>query len=242
MAILTRPSHASPVCLTLCSCAQVYNDKLNDMLSRPVRHDLRMREVGGGKGVTAEGLHLEVVTSVEEVMDCLKRGQDQRVVAPMAMNARSSRGHGIFTIHVKEMMASGPERQMKLNLVDLAGMESSKKSAPINPDKRRQEEASNINRSLYSLGSVIEKLSSAGAKAHIPWRDSKLTRLLQDSLGGNCKATIMVTLRTEDENIDECQTTLRFAQRAKVVPVLVPMRAYQCTETKCQCHAPMHQC
>ena len=64
------------------------------MLSRPVRHDLRMREVGGGKGVTAEGLHLEVVTSVEEVMDCLKRGQDQRVVAPMAMNARSSRGHG----------------------------------------------------------------------------------------------------------------------------------------------------
>eukprot|EP00964_Phaeocystis_antarctica_P115487 scaffold79446_cov36-Phaeocystis_antarctica.AAC.1 len=92
-------------------------------------------------------------------------------------------------------MASGPERQMKLNLVDLAGMESdtcvlttyhylesSKKSAPVNPDKRRQEEASNINRSLYSLGSVIEKLSSAGAKAHIPWRDSKLTRLLQDSL------------------------------------------------------------
>ena len=73
MAILTWPSHASPVCLTLCSCAQVYNDKLNDMLSRPVRHDLRMREVGGGKGVTAEGLHLEVVTSVEEVMDCLKR-------------------------------------------------------------------------------------------------------------------------------------------------------------------------
>jgi len=118
-------------------------------------------------------------------------------------------------------MASGPERQMKLNLVDLAGMESSKKSAPVNPDKRRQEEASNINRSLYSLGSVIEKLSSAGAKAHIPWRDSKLTRLLQDSLGGNCKATIMVTLRTEDENIDECQTTLRFAQRAKAVKTKV---------------------
>ena len=78
-----------------CSYLEVYNDKLNDMLSRPVRHDLRMRETCGGKGVTAEGLHLEVVTSVEEVMDCLKRGQDQRVVAPMAMNARSSRGHGI---------------------------------------------------------------------------------------------------------------------------------------------------
>ena len=130
-----------------CSYLEVYNDKLNDMLSRPVRHDLRMREVGGGKGVTAEGLHLEVVTSVEEVMDCLKRGQDNRVVAPMAMNARSSRGHGIFTIHVKEMMAGGAERRMKLNLVDLAGMESSKKSAPINPDKRRQEEASNLGRS-----------------------------------------------------------------------------------------------
>ena len=100
-------------------------------------------------------------------------------------------------------------------------MESSKKSAPINPKKERQEEAKNINQSLYALGSCIEKLSGAGSKAHVPWRDSKLTRLLQDSIGGNCKATVMVTLRTEVENVDEALVTCRFAQRAKAVKTKV---------------------
>ena len=150
-----------------CSYLEVYNDRLNDVLGR--QQNLKLRELGGGKGVSVEGLTYEVVTSVEQVMSALKRGQDQRIVAPMAMNPRSSRGHGIFTIYVKEMMESGPERQSKLNLVDLAGMESSKKSAPVNPKKERQEEAKNINQSLYALGSVIEKLSGAGGgKAHVP--------------------------------------------------------------------------
>ena len=112
-----------------CSYLEVYNDRLNDLLGR--QQDLRMRELGGGKGISVEGLTMEVVTSVEEVMSALKRGQDQRVVAPMAMNARSSRGHGIFTIYLKEMMASGPERHAKLNLVDLAGMRSMVKVAVL---------------------------------------------------------------------------------------------------------------
>ena len=158
-------------------------------------------------------------------MRALYRGTDKRVIAAMAMNPRSSRGHAIFTICVKEIQGIGGEKSAKLNLVDLAGMESSKKSYATegaSNNAARKEEAKNINQSLYALGSVIEKLSASGTgKAHVPWRDSKLTRLLQDSLGGNCKSTIIVTLRTEAQNVEEAIVTLRFAQRAKAVKTKV---------------------
>jgi hypothetical protein len=149
-------------------------------------------------------------------------------VAAMKMNPRSSRGHAIFTLYVKEILAFGGEKAGKLNLVDLAGMESSKKSYATegaSNNEMRKIEAKNINTSLYALGSVIEKLSAAsqkgGSSAHVPYRDSKLTRLLQDSLGGNSKSTIVVALRIESQNIEESMNTLRFAQRAKAVKTIV---------------------
>ena len=199
---------------------EVYNDFLNDLLGGKQR--CPMRETP--KGIVIEGMKHEVVTNVAEVMSALQRGSDKRVVAKMSMNDRSSRGHSIFAIHVKEIFGEGGERTGKLNLVDLAGMESSKKSYAVqgaSNNPARREEARNINQSLYALGSVVEKLSSGGKGTHVPWRDSKLTRLLQDSLGGNAKCTILITLRSEAPNLEESINTLRFAQRAKAVKTRV---------------------
>ena len=205
-----------------CSYIEVYNDRLNDLLGG--KQNCPLREMPN-KGITVDGLSYELVTTSAEVMRALYRGTDKRVIAAMAMNPRSSRGHAIFTIYVKEIQGIGGEKSAKLNLVDLAGMESSKKSYATegaSNNAARKEEAKNINQSLYALGSVIEKLSASGTgKAHVPWRDSKLTRLLQDSLGGNCKSTIIVTLRTEAQNVEEAIVTLRFAQRAKAVKTKV---------------------
>ena len=179
-----------------CSYLEIYNNTLNDLLGG--KQNMPMRETPG-KGLLVEGLSYEQVSSSQEVMASLARGNSKRVVAAMKMNARSSRGHAIFTIYVKEILAFGGERAGKLNLVDLAGMESSKKSYAVegaSNNEMRKVEAKNINTSLYALGTVIERLSEAGRaaakgkEAHVPYRDSKLTRLLQDSLGGNSKCTI----------------------------------------------------
>lgn len=207
-----------------CSYLEVYNDALNCLLGE--KRGMVMRE--GKGGVVVDGLAYMSVTSSKECMAQLNAGNAKRIVAAMAMNPRSSRGHGIFTIYIKEANASG-ERNGKLNLVDLAGMESSKKSYPVegaSNNPMRREEAKNINVSLYALGGVIEGLSK-GAKggAHIPWRNSKLTRVLQDGLGGNAKTSIIVALRSEAVNVEETIQTLRFAQRAKAIKVQVASAA-----------------
>ena len=207
------------------SYLEVYNNSLNDLIGG--KQNLAMREKPNS-GLVVDGLTYETVTSSKQVMAALAQGNTKRVVAAMKMNARSSRGHAIFTIYVKEILATGGEKAGKLNLVDLAGMESSKKSYAMegaSNNEMRKVEAKNINVSLYALGSVIERLSEAGRKggkdAHVPYRDSKLTRLLQDSLGGNSKSTIIVALRVESQNIEESINTLRFAQRAKAIKTKV---------------------
>merc|ERR1719472_141322 len=124
------------------------------------------------------------------------------------MNARSSRGHAIFSLSLQER-SEDATTSGKLVLVDLAGMESSKKSYSVEGESskpQRREEARHINTSLFALGSVVERLSTAkgGAAGHVPFRNSKLTRLLQDSLGGSSACAVVVTLRAEKENLDEC--------------------------------------
>ena len=216
---LTQATEGSEYVVTV-TYLEVYNDFLNDLLGG--KQKCPMRETP--KGIMIEGMKHEVVTNVSEVMSALQRGSDKRVVAKMSMNDRSSRGHSIFAIHVKEIFAEGGERTGKLNLVDLAGMESSKKSYAVqgaSNNPARREEARNINQSLYALGTVVEKLSAGGKATHVPWRDSKLTRLLQDSLGGNAKCTILITLRSEAPNMEESINTLRFGQRAKAVKTKV---------------------
>ena len=227
-----------------CSYLEVYNDRINDLLAG--RKNLAVRE--RSRGVVVDGLHFEAVDGLASTMAVLQAGDANRVVAAMKMNPRSSRGHALFALHVSDTRpdaeAEGGARAIptrrnsflrnsltrlfscaagKLTLVDLAGMESAKKSyaaeGPSNQPARR-EEAKNINTSLYALGTVIERLAS-GDVGHVPWRNSKLTRLLQDSLGGNSRSAIVTTLRAEEKNIDETIGTLRFAQRAKAIAVKV---------------------
>ena len=202
-----------------CSYVEVYNDSVNDLLG--ARKGLPLREAA--QGVVVDGLAVEEVSSLRQTMAAVGRGNALRVVAGMKMNARSSRGHAVLTVRL-ETSTNGVDSAGTLVLVDLAGMESSKKSYSVEGDSAkaaRREEARHINVSLFALGSVVERLSSAGAAGHVPYRNSKLTRLLQPSLGGNCAAAFVVTLRAEQQNVDECIGTLRFAQRAKAMPVVV---------------------
>lgn len=238
----------------LCSYVEVYNDQCNDLLGQ--KKALPLRE-GPTKEPYIEGLTFERVDSLDSAMEVLSRGSKSRTVAQMRMNARSSRSHAVFALSLHSGgpndggseaggdgggVGGGMTVAGKLVLVDLAGMESSKKSYSVegaSAHGMRREEARHINTSLYALGTVIERLSAAArsnagrggtqqgsetaaaAMAHVPFRDSKLTRLLQESLHGNSMAAFVVTLRAEDENLDECAATLRFAQRARAVPVRV---------------------
>lgn len=219
--------------VVMASYVEVYNDQCNDLLGG--RKGLVLRETAQRR-VVVEGLVREVVTSETEVMDCLRRGNELRVVAAMKMNARSSRSHALFVLELHDVSSgqdSGGAESGKLSLVDLAGMESSKKSYYVESVRgpssapQRREEARNINTSLFALGTVIERLAATSralhgqGAAHVPYRDSKLTRLLQESLGGNTASAVVVTLRTESANLDETIGTLRFAVRAKAVSVVV---------------------
>ena len=130
------------------------------------------------------------------------------------MNAGSSRSHSIFTLVVEQAGNVGGEQQLalgKLNLVDLAGSE---RQAKTEATGQRLKEATKINLSLSALGNVIKALVDP-KKGHIPYRDSKLTRLLQDSLGGNAKTVMIANLGPADYNFDETINTLRYANRAK---------------------------
>ena len=141
---------------------EVYNDKLYDLLNS--RAAVTVKEQPYGGGASAEGLVYEPVASTEEAVALLARGNAQRVTAAMKMNARSSRGHALLIVSVKQLLSGGGERGGKLTLVDLAGMESSKKSVNVegaSSNPTRREEAKNINQSLCALGSVIARLSAS---------------------------------------------------------------------------------
>lgn len=163
------------------------------------------------------GLEEVLVKSPTEVLALLSRSNENRRVAETKMNASSSRSHAIFTISLvtKE---THPDQETdlikiaKLNLVDLAGSESAGKSGATGD---RQQEASKINRSLLTLGRVINALTET--KQHIPYRESKLTRLLQDSLGGRTKTCIIATISPCDNAVDETMNTLEYMSRAKKI-------------------------
>ena len=144
-------------------------------------------------------------------------GNKNRSVGATEMNARSSRSHSIFTITVEasEKDSTGEDhiRVGKLHLVDLAGSERQSKTGATGD---RLKEATKINLSLSALGNVISTLVD-GKSSHIPYRDSKLTRLLQDSLGGNSNTLMLATISPASYNFDETLSTLRYANRAKSI-------------------------
>ena len=148
----------------------------------------------------------------------MRRGNQRRITASTKMNEVSSRSHAVFIITVESIEAKATENQFKnvrvgkLNLVDLAGSERVRVTGATGV---RLEESKRINQSLSALGNVISALTEKSLKSHIPYRDSKITRLLEDSLGGNCKTTFIAMISPAIEAFNESISTLKFANRAK---------------------------
>lgn len=199
------------------SLLEIYNEELFDLLSPApdVGERLQMFDDPRNKrGVIIKGLEEVTVHNKDEVYHILERGAAKRTTASTLMNAYSSRSHSVFsvTIHMKETTVDGEElvKIGKLNLVDLAGSENIGRSGAV--DKRARE-AGNINQSLLTLGRVITALVERAP--HIPYRESKLTRILQDSLGGRTKTSIIATVSPASINLEETVSTLEYANRAK---------------------------
>lgn len=198
------------------SYLELYNEELFDLLSsQEDATRLRIFEDAARKGsVVIQGLEEVTVHSKDEVYAILDKGANKRQTAATLMNAHSSRSHSVFsvTIHIKENTIEGEEllKTGKLNLVDLAGSENIGRSGAV--DKRARE-AGNINQSLLTLGRVITALVEHAP--HVPYRESKLTRLLQDSLGGKTKTSIIATVSPASVNVEETLSTLDYAHRAK---------------------------
>jgi len=202
------------------SFMELYNEQLFDLLSTKSRREDTMVDIreDGNKGIKIPGLTETPITSVEDTMMMLEKASEGRVTAATAMNARSSRSHAIFTLGVEAKPKSDPKAVTisKFHLVDLAGSERQKKTKAKGD---RLKEGININMGLLSLGNVISALGeeNRGANSHIPYRDSKLTRLLQDSLGGNSHTLMIACVSPADSNLEETVSTLRYADRARKI-------------------------
>ena len=205
--------------LVRASFLEIYNENVRDLLAKDQTKTCALKETPE-KGVYVDGLTTFVVKSAAEMRKVLEVGKKNRSVGATLMNADSSRSHSIFTVTVEtsettpgEPSHSGEARIRvgKLNLVDLAGSERQSKTQASGD---RLKEATKINLSLSALGNVISALVD-GKSRHIPYRDSKLTRLLQDSLGGNTKTVMIANVGPADYNFDETVSTLRYANRAK---------------------------
>ncbi|KAL6443151.1 hypothetical protein ACFW04_002832 [Cataglyphis niger] len=198
------------------SFLELYNEELFDLLSpNDDASKIRLYEDATRKGsVIIHGLEEVTVHNKNEVYKILEKGSEKRQTAATFMNAHSSRSHTVFsiTIHIKENNVDGEEllKTGKLNLVDLAGSENIGRSGAVD---RRAREAGNINQSLLTLGRVITALVERAP--HIPYRESKLTRLLQESLGGRTKTSIIATVSPANINFEETLSTLDYAHRAK---------------------------
>ncbi|KAF6773892.1 hypothetical protein AHF37_07226 [Paragonimus kellicotti] len=198
------------------SFLEVYNEELFDLLAITETNRLAIYDDVNRKGsVIVKGLREVVVLDKDNVHSVIERGLAKRQTASTLLNAQSSRSHSIFTVtvHIKEINeVSGEEllRIGKLHLVDLAGSESIGRSGAV--DKRARE-AGSINQSLLTLGRVITAL--VDHTPHVPYRESKLTRLLQDSLGGKTKTSIIATISPSTLSLDETLSTLDYAHRAK---------------------------
>ncbi|CAM9194103.1 unnamed protein product, partial [Discosporangium mesarthrocarpum] len=199
--------------LVRASYLEIYNEEIRDLLAKDPKNKLELKE-NVDSGVYVKDLTSFVVKSAMEIDHVMQAGKKNRSVGSTLMNQTSSRSHSIFTI-VVECSRSDDRgdhiRVGKLNLVDLAGSERQSKTGATGD---RLKEANKINLSLSALGNVISALVD-GRSHHIPYRDSKLTRLLQDSLGGNTKTVMCANAGPAEYNYDETVSTLRYANRAK---------------------------
>ncbi|KAL6498525.1 hypothetical protein OROHE_026622 [Orobanche hederae] len=202
------------------SYMEIYNEEINDLLA-PEHRKLQIHE-STERGIFVAGLREEIVASADQVLELMEYGESHRHIGETNMNVYSSRSHTIFRMIIESREKSDDAvaehscdavRVSVLNLVDLAGSE---RAAKTGAEGVRLKEGSHINKSLMTLGTVIKKLSE-GAESqggHVPYRDSKLTRILQPALGGNANTSIICNITLAQIHADETKSSLQFASRA----------------------------
>jgi len=209
--MLTEENNDIQYSVTL-SYVEIYMEKVRDLLN--INEDnLKIREGGCKKGVWIQGAVEQPVSSYEDCMNFVRIGNSNRAVGETKLNSRSSRSHSVcmFTIS-KLIIEEGKRTESKLVIVDLAGSEKVSKTGATGTTLV---EAQYTNKSLTSLGIVIKALSEKAL--HIPYRDSKLTRILTDSLGGNSKTSLLITCSPAESNVQETLSTLKFGSRTKLI-------------------------
>ncbi|XP_075682711.1 kinesin-like protein KIF13A isoform X2 [Rhinoderma darwinii] len=203
------------------SYMEIYNEKVRDLLDpKGSRQSLKVRE-HKVLGPYVDGLSQLAVTTFEDIESLMSEGNKSRTVAATNMNEESSRSHAVFNIILTQTLydhqsGNSGERVSKVSLVDLAGSERVSKTGAAG---ERLKEGSNINKSLTTLGLVISSLADQaagkGKNKFVPYRDSVLTWLLKDNLGGNSKTAMIATISPSGDNYEETLSTLRYADRAK---------------------------
>ncbi|XP_072919535.1 kinesin-like protein KIF14 [Hemitrygon akajei] len=226
-ALVTRPNQQVSYCIEM-SYFEVYNEKIHDLLvggsgKAEIKQSLRVRE-HPVFGPYVANLSSNVVTSYADVHGWLELGNKQRATAATGMNEKSSRSHSVFTLimtQTKTEFVDGQEHEhcvtSRVNLVDLAGSERCFTSQTSGD---RLKEGVSINKSLFTLGKVISALSEhfqSKKKVFIPYRESVLTWLLKDSLGGNSKTAMIATISPSASNVEETLSTLRYAKQARQI-------------------------
>ncbi|GMP40050.1 hypothetical protein CsSME_00010647 [Camellia sinensis var. sinensis] len=195
---------------------EIYNEQVRDLLAADgfnKRYPLHKIRNSSQKGLNVPDANVVPVSSTSDVINLMNLGQKNRAVSSTAMNDRSSRSHSCLTVHVQgRELASGTIIRGCMHLVDLAGSERVDKSEVVGD---RLKEAQHINKSLSALGDVISSLSQKNS--HVPYRNSKLTQLLQDSLGGQAKTLMFIHISPEPDAVGETLSTLKFAERVSTV-------------------------
>ncbi|KAH8813081.1 P-loop containing nucleoside triphosphate hydrolase protein [Xylogone sp. PMI_703] len=209
------------------SYLEIYNETIRDLLvPGGSKQGLMLRE-DANQSVSVAGLSSHHPQNVQEVMDMIVKGNEYRTISPTEANATSSRSHAVLQINVAQKDRNAdvnePHTMATLSIIDLAGSERA--SATKNRGERLIEGA-NINKSLLALGSCINALCDPRKRNHVPYRNSKLTRLLKFSLGGNCKTVMIVCVSPSSAHFDETQNTLRYANRAKNIQTKVTRNVF----------------
>ncbi|XP_048265219.1 kinesin-like protein KIF13A isoform X4 [Bombus affinis] len=205
------------------SYMEIYNEKVHDLLDpKPNKQSLKVRE-HNVLGPYVDGLSQLAVTSFQDIDNLMAEGNKSRTVAATNMNSESSRSHAVFSVILTQTLTDSKsgvsgEKVSRMSLVDLAGSERAVKTGAVGD---RLKEGSNINKSLTTLGLVISKLADQNSGNNknkdkfVPYRDSVLTWLLKDNLGGNSKTVMVATISPAADNYEETLSTLRYADRAK---------------------------
>ena len=224
---------------------ELYNEEMRDLLDNDDNfRPLKMLDQGDNGGVVIEGLTTIPIQSANQVHGLLNYAADRRATSSTNANIQSSRSHAICTLTVSvtptDKLSKTESTQAKLTLVDLAGSERIKKTGVVG---LQQQESITINQDLFALGQVVSALADKsrstgkGKQAHVPFRNSKLTRLLRESLGGNCFTVLISCVSPADLDMEESINTLRYAEKARSISNSIKRNVNQAVLTPAQCAA-----